>query len=82
MRSVLFVLATFALVGQVTVGEVHAAGRPNIIFIMADDMGVADLGCYGSRAIATPNLDRMAARGLRFTQAYSGCTVCARHAAR
>ncbi len=52
-------------------------GKPNIIFIMADDLGYADLGCYGQKRIQTPNLDRMAAEGLRFTQAYSGSTVCA-----
>lgn len=51
--------------------------KPNIIFIMVDDMGYADLGCYGGREIATPNIDRMASEGMRFTQAYSGCTVCA-----
>ncbi len=51
--------------------------RPNIVFIMVDDMGYADLGCYGSKVIETPRLDRMAAEGMRFTQAYSGCTVCA-----
>jgi arylsulfatase A len=51
--------------------------RPNIIFIMVDDMGWADLSCYGSKAIQTPNIDRMAAEGVRFTDAYSGCTVCA-----
>ena len=51
--------------------------KPNIVFIMVDDMGYADLGCYGSKAIRTPRLDRMAREGMRFTQAYSGCTVCA-----
>lgn len=51
--------------------------RPNIVLIMVDDMGYADLGCFGSKAIQTPNLDRMAKEGMRFTQAYSGCTVCA-----
>ncbi len=51
--------------------------RPNIVFVMADDLGYADLGCYGGTAVATPNLDRLAAEGIRFTQAYSGCTVCA-----
>lgn len=53
------------------------AKRPNIIFIMVDDMGWADLGCYGSKAISTPNIDRMAGEGIRFTDVYSGCTVCA-----
>jgi hypothetical protein len=53
------------------------AKKPNIIFIIVDDMGWVDLGCYGSQKIKTPNIDRMAAEGVRFTQAYSGCTVCA-----
>jgi arylsulfatase A-like enzyme len=51
--------------------------RPNVIFIMADDLGYGDLGCYGQKQIQTPVLDKMAAEGMRFTQAYAGCTVCA-----
>ena len=51
--------------------------RPNILFILADDLGYGDLGCYGQRDIQTPNLDRLAAAGTRFTQAYAGSTVCA-----
>ena len=50
---------------------------PNIIFILADDLGYGDLGCYGQKVIRTPNLDRMAAEGMRFTQHYAGSTVCA-----
>jgi len=50
---------------------------PNIVWIMADDLGYADLGCYGQKYIRTPNIDRMAAEGMRFTNVYSGCTVCA-----
>lgn len=53
------------------------APRPNIIFIMADDLGYGDLGCYGQRLIRTPNIDRLAAEGVRFTQAYAGAPVCA-----
>jgi len=49
---------------------------PNIIFILADDMGYGDLGCYGQQKIMTPNLDAMAKSGIRFTQYYSGSTVC------
>lgn len=51
--------------------------KPNIIYILADDLGYGDLGCYGQKRIQTPNLDRMAAEGLRFTQHYAGSTVCA-----
>lgn len=51
--------------------------RPNIIFILADDLGYGDLGCYGQSKIKTPNLDRMAAEGMRFTQFYAGASVCA-----
>lgn len=51
--------------------------RPNIIFIMADDLGYGDLGCYGQQLIKTPRLDRMAREGVRFRQFYAGCTVCA-----
>lgn len=54
-----------------------AADRPNLIWIMADDLGYGELGCYGQRKIATPNLDRMAREGLRFTHFYAGATVCA-----
>jgi arylsulfatase A-like enzyme len=54
-----------------------AAQRPNFIFILADDLGYGDLGCYGQKVIQTPNLDRMAAEGMRFTQFYAGSTVCA-----
>lgn len=53
------------------------AERPNLIWIMADDLGYGDLGCYGQKVITTPQLDRMAAEGLRFTQFYAGATVCA-----
>ncbi len=54
-----------------------AVKRPNIIFIMADDLGYADLGCYGQKHIKTPNIDQLAAEGMRFTQCYAGSTVCA-----
>jgi uncharacterized sulfatase len=54
-----------------------AADRPNIVFIMADDLGYGDLGCYGQQKIQTPNLDQLAAEGMRFTDYYAGSTVCA-----
>ena len=54
-----------------------AADRPNMIFIMADDLGYGDLGCFGQQVIKTPRLDRMAAEGMKFTDFYAGNTVCA-----
>ena len=66
-------LAAFAAAGAAA----QPAPRPNIIFILADDLGYGDLGSYGQRIIQTPNLDRLAAEGIRFTQFYAGSTVCA-----
>jgi arylsulfatase A-like enzyme len=51
--------------------------KPNIVFILADDLGYGELGCFGQQKIRTPNLDQLAARGMRFTQHYSGNAVCA-----
>ena len=61
------------------VGVAPAAdsARPNIVIILADDLGYGDLSCYGHPTIRTPNLDRMAAEGMRFTHHYSGNAVCA-----
>ena len=62
-------------------GRLPASGaarqKPNIILIVADDLGYGDLGCYGQQKILTANVDRLAAEGMRFTQAYAGSTVCA-----
>ena len=57
--------------------ERGAASRPNIVLILADDLGYNDIGCYGQRLIRTPHLDRLAAEGIRFTDHYSGSPVCA-----
>ena len=54
-----------------------AVRRPNIIFILSDDLGYADLACYGQKEIETPNIDRMAAEGMRFRQHYAGSALCA-----
>jgi arylsulfatase A len=82
-RSAAFVCATLALLAALcrpAAAEPAPPSRqphPNVVFILADDLGYAELGCYGQRKIRTPNLDRMAAEGMRFTQFYSGSPVCA-----
>src|SRR4026207_432931 len=63
-------LAALLLIGAA------AEDKPNFIFILIDDLGATDLGCTGSTFYETPNIDRLAARGMKFTQAYSACTVC------
>lgn len=70
----------FSALGALTAGAVPVAAqqsRPNILYIMCDDMGYGDLGCYGQQLIATPNIDAMASQGMRFTQAYAGSPVSA-----
>ncbi|MCG8525385.1 MAG: arylsulfatase [Opitutales bacterium] len=62
-----------ALMSQLTADS----EKPNIIYILADDLGYGDLSCYGQKRFETPNIDRMAKNGMRFTQHYSGATVCA-----
>ena len=57
--------------------KIADSAKPNIVFILADDLGYGDLSCYGQQKFLTPNLDKMAAGGMRFTQHYSGTTVCA-----
>ncbi len=78
--AALFVLAVFAAATTMAVfsqTQNRAARKPNIVFIMADDLGWGDLGSYGQTKIRTPRLDQMAKEGMRFTQFYSGSPVCA-----
>lgn len=70
------ILAMLLLFNSGSILAQAGAGRPNIIIILADDLGWADLGCYGSTFYETPNLDRLAAEGIRFTHAYSSSPVC------
>jgi len=51
--------------------------KPNIIYILADDLGYGDVSCYGQSKFSTPNIDRLAKEGIKFTQHYAGSTVCA-----
>ncbi len=67
-----------SLAGLVPTSRLPAANPPpNILFILADDLGYGELGCYGQRKIRTPRIDQLASEGLRFTRAYSGNAVCA-----
>jgi len=80
-----FMIATVVLLTTLLLpplAALHAADaptttKPNIIFILSDDLAQGDVGCYGQKLIQTPNLDRMAREGTRYTQAYCGTTVCA-----
>ena len=77
-RNFCFLLPLAVLFAFMGAGETRAAERPpNIVLILADDLGYGDLGSYGQKRIKTPNLDRMAREGMRFTQFYAGSTVCA-----
>ncbi len=77
MRRPLSLLAVAALLLAAAASVRAEAERPNIVFILADDLGYGDLGSYGQAVIQTPRLDRMAREGIRFTQFYAGATVCA-----
>ena len=70
-------LLLFTTCGTADNGANQTEQPPNIIYIMADDLGYADLGCYGQEKIKTPHIDALASQGMRFTQQYSGAPVCA-----
>ena len=76
-QMMMLALGMAPVVAGATGATEQKQARPNIIFIMCDDMGYGDLGCYGQKRIETPNLDRMAQEGMRFTQAYAGSPVSA-----
>lgn len=75
--SGLAVLGLIAAFSQSEATPIQKTAKPNIIYILADDLGYGDLGCYGQKRIETPNIDKLAASGMRFTQHYSGAPVCA-----
>ncbi|WP_348694387.1 sulfatase-like hydrolase/transferase [Duganella fentianensis] len=75
-RNLLKSLPALALAGALPHALAARQKQPNIVFILADDLGHADLGVYGQTEIRTPHLDRLAAQGLRFTQAYANSAVC------
>ncbi len=72
-----FLASLVMLAGMASPATAAREGKPNVVLIIADDLGHAELGCYGQKKIRTPNLDRMAADGMRFTSFYAGSPVCA-----
>ena len=83
MRSVLFnfvaIVAAYVFASERSLNANNitaTAEQPNLIFILCDDLGYGDLSCYGSKTIETPNLDALAAEGMKFTQFYAGSAVC------
>ncbi|SVA87824.1 uncharacterized protein METZ01_LOCUS140678, partial [marine metagenome] len=72
----LLLVALAACFAAMSFVAAQAASTPNVIIIMADDQGYQDLGCFGSPKIKTPHIDRMAKEGMRFTDFYSGASVC------
>ncbi|MBL9186363.1 MAG: sulfatase [Opitutaceae bacterium] len=74
MKTIPVLFSLLALAG--VIARAAPADRPNVVIIYADDLGWGDLGCYGNPVIRTPNLDRMAAEGMRFTDFYSAAEVC------
>ncbi len=77
LRAVAIRLGVLALFAPALPAAHEAVRPPNIVFILADDLGYGELGSYGQKKIRTPHLDRLAAEGIRFTQFYAGSTVCA-----
>jgi len=77
MAFLAFLASSVGLVMGPAAAVAADAARPNIIFIMADDLGYGDLGCFGQKRIRTPNIDRLAAEGMKLTDFYAGSTVCA-----
>lgn len=76
MTARTFLGATAILLSSLVIHHSSFSAQPNVVLILADDLGWTDLGCYGSDLHETPNLDRLAREGMRFTQNYAACTVC------
>src|SRR5476649_2383014 len=75
MRSITCIIALLAIASTTSASQ-DKPRRPNIVFILADDLGINDLSCYGRKDQPTPNLDKLAKQGMRFTSAYSAASIC------
>jgi len=69
-------IAQIFIISMLSHGCINEAPSPNFIFFLVDDLGWSDVGCYGSDYYETPNIDKLAEEGIRFTNAYAACTVC------
>src|SRR5436305_262887 len=76
MRSLAILAVALALAPEVAHAQGRVARQPNIVIVVADDLGYADLGCQGCRDIATPNIDSIARNGIRFTSGYVTAPIC------
>ena len=70
LDKIFYLLTSFLL----TLGVTFAELRPNVIFLMVDDLGLTDFGCYGSDYYETPNIDKLSASGMKFANGYAACT--------
>lgn len=77
MNKSILLMGTLLVSASVEIAAQKNSENPNIVFVLADDMGIGDLGCYGQKKIKTPNIDKLAEKGLLFTNHYSGSTVSA-----
>jgi len=75
-KSLVSFLTGIIVVAGVSLSQAETPPRPNILFLLADDLGWGDLSCYGNRKFRTPNLDRLAREGILFTQYYQAGSVC------
>ncbi|MEM9659898.1 MAG: sulfatase-like hydrolase/transferase, partial [Planctomycetota bacterium] len=76
MKVLSWLVVSATLTGSVVVEQSRSAERPNILFLLVDDLGYSDLACYGNTLHETPHVDGLARDGMRFTAAYTACAVC------
>ena len=76
IKKIPFLLQYVILLASLLLAEQVCAETPNVIVIMADDLGYGDVSCYGATSLKTPNIDRLAAEGLRFTSGYCSASTC------
>jgi arylsulfatase A-like enzyme len=76
LKAIGFGAVSLAIPGHTCIAQPPSGEKPNFVFILVDDLGWMDTGCYGSKFYETPNIDKLAANGMRFTDGYAACAVC------